>query len=187
MIIDIIPNLQYRPIQTFPKEKKTLAVRIPFKDRSKSWMNRRILAPPPPRITGYLSAFVAPFALEENWPPRLMSVRSWRGRKLDQLTSLLADRVVANAVEFRGEQRIGTRTRERRAFFSLSLSPRCFPVPYNDVPYSSHFFSTPPLHSPGDGRRVACTRNGWRIRGRSSMESRDLAVSRLLIGKGRGG
>lgn len=122
MIIDIIPNLQYRPIQTFPKEKKTLAVRTLSKDRSKSWMNRRILAPPPPRITGYLSAFVAPFALEENWPPRLMSVRSWRGRKLDQLTSLLADRVVANAVEFRGEQRIGTRTRERRAFFSLSLS-----------------------------------------------------------------
>lgn len=184
MIIDIIHNLS-----TYPNlsKSKTLAVRISFKDRSKSWMNRRILAPPPPRITGYLSAFVAPFALEENWPPRLMSVRSWRGRKLDQLTSLLADRVVANAVEFRGEQRIGTRTRERRAFFSLSLSPRCFPVPYNDVPYSSHFFSTPPLHSPGDGRRVACTRNGWRIRGRSSMESRDLAVSRLLIGKGRGG
>ena len=120
MIIDIIHNLS-----TYPNlsKSKTLAVRISFKDRSKSWMNRRILAPPPPRITGYLSAFVAPFALEENWPPRLMSVRSWRGRKLDQLTSLLADRVVANAVEFRGEQRIGTRTRERRAFFlSLSLS-----------------------------------------------------------------
>lgn len=145
MIIDIIPNLS-----TYPNlsKSKTLAVRTSFKDRSKSWMNRRILAPPPPRITGYLSAFVAPFALEENWPPRLMSVRSWRGRKLDQLTSLLADRVVANAVEFRGEQRIGTRTRERRVFF-LSLSPRCFPVPYNDVPYSSHFFSTPLHHPPG--------------------------------------
>ena len=144
MIIDIIHNLS-----TYPNlsKSKTLAVRISFKDRSKSWMNRRILAPPPPRITGYLSAFVAPFALEENWPPRLMSVRSWRGRKLDQLTSLLADRVVANAVEFRGEQRIGTRTRERRAFFSLSLHDAFqFHITMFHIPatFSPLHHSTPP-------------------------------------------
>lgn len=135
-------------------------------------------------------AVCRPVCARRELPPRLMSGARWRGRKLDQLTSLLADPVVTRATVrmcsrgFRGKQRIGgTRTCEKS--FSTRLSS---PYIYICITMFHIRATFSPLHSislPGMEEELHARETDGFESEFDGIER--LGRCRLLIGKGMEG